>query len=232
MRILLLAITTAVWSDCPDDQWTRRPDTSWCYRVFERVDVSWNTAQSECNKYGADLVSYADETEMTWVYNQMNWNQNSGSWRYYWNGLNDLHVPGDLRWVTSYPEDELSYKFNNFNDKIADMDPSRRCTYSLFSNNLPQDYGHEGKWYKEKCEKTKGFDFACKIDEKNVKKKCPSGYDVVNMGYDGETCLKFISSSREWISAINDCHDREMGALVHISTEQMCLPLFIFGVIM
>ena len=36
-------------------------------------------------------------------------------------------------------------------------DSSRRCTFSLFSNNLPLDYGHEGKWYKEKCEKTKGM---------------------------------------------------------------------------
>ena len=36
-------------------------------------------------------------------------------------------------------------------------DSSRRCTFSLFSNNLPLDYGHEGKWYKEKCEKTKGW---------------------------------------------------------------------------
>ena len=53
----------------------------------------------------------SDKQEMTWVYNQMNWNQHSGklynfyygintnlgSWRYYWNGLNDLHVAGDLR---------------------------------------------------------------------------------------------------------------------------------------
>ena len=162
----LLYLATLAWGACPDDQWILRPGTSLCYRVFERQDVSWNTAQSECNKYGADLVSYENDQEMTWVYNQMNWNQNSGSWRFYWNGLNDLHVAGDLRWVTSYPDEEVSYKFNNFNDKIADMDPSRRCTYSLFSNNLPQDYGHEGKWYKEKCEKTKfGFaDFIIKFN--------------------------------------------------------------------
>ena len=116
--------------------------------------------------------------------------------------------------MTSYPDDEVPYKFNNFNDKIADMDPSRRCTYSLFSNNLPQDYGHEGKWYKvpdylikliihyfqEKCEQTKGFDFVCKIDEKNVQRKCPKGYDAVKLGYQGETCLKFMGTSKQWLS--------------------------------
>ena len=142
---------------CPDG-WKKRPDTSYCYQVFEPVEVSWNRAQSECNKYGADLVSYESENEMIWVYNNLlNWNTGSSSWRYYWNGLNDLHTAGQLEWVSSTTDDPIPYKYNNFGIDADMHDKSRRCTFSLFSNNLPQDWGHEGKWYKEKCEKTKGL---------------------------------------------------------------------------
>ena len=118
--------------------------------------MSWNRAQSECNKYGADLVSFENEAEMEWVYNIMNWNQGSSSWRYYWNGLNDLQQAGRLEWVST-TDYQPEYKFNNFGVDADMHDKSRRCTFSLFSNNLPLDYGHEGKWYKEKCEKTKGL---------------------------------------------------------------------------
>ena len=118
--------------------------------------MSWNRAQSECNKYGADLVSFENEAEMEWVYNIMNWNQGSSSWRYYWNGLNDLQQAGRLEWVST-SDYQPNYKFNNFGVDADMHDKSRRCTFSLFSNNLPLDYGHEGKWYKEKCEKTKGL---------------------------------------------------------------------------
>ena len=93
---------------------------------------------------------------MEWVYNILNWNQGSSSWRYYWNGLNDLKQAGKLEWVSTIADYQLEYKFNNFGVDADMHDKSRRCTFSLFSNNLPLDYGHEGKWYKEKCEKTKG----------------------------------------------------------------------------
>ena len=98
-RLLLYDLLfTVSQAACPDDQWIKRPDSPYCYRVFERADVSWNTggffsslvksrfysikflAESECNKYGADLVSYESAAEMTWVYNQMNWNQGNKSW--------------------------------------------------------------------------------------------------------------------------------------------------------
>ena len=91
--------------DCPDG-WTRRGDTKWCYKAFEKSGdqgVTWNSAQGTCVKYGADLVSYESKSEMEWVYNIMNWNQNSGSWRYYWNGLNDLQTKGKLEWVSTHP---------------------------------------------------------------------------------------------------------------------------------
>ena len=100
---------------CPDG-WTRRGDTKWCYKAFEKSGdqgVTWNQAQGTCVKYGADLVSYESKSEMEWVYNIMNWNQNSGSWRYYWNGLNDLQTRGKLEWVSTHPgqgsADDLRY---------------------------------------------------------------------------------------------------------------------------
>ena len=95
---------------------------------------------------------------MIWVYNNLlNWDTGSSSWRYYWNGLNDLQTAGQLEWVSSTTDDPIPYKYNNFGIDADLHDKSRRCTFSLFSNNLPQDWGHEGKWYKEKCEKTKGL---------------------------------------------------------------------------
>ena len=220
MRYKELLLAQIALSACPDgENWIHRPDTSFCYRVYERVDVSWNVAQQECAKNGADLVSFVDGAEMTWVYNQMGWNQSGSSWRYYWIGLNDLHQAGSLKWVTSYPDEVVPYKFNNFHDNIADMDSTRRCTFALFSNNLPQDYGHEGKWYKEKCEKTKGLDFVCKIDEKNVKRKCPGEFDVVKMGYDKEVCLQFHSSKKDWKTALNKCESGG-ATLIHIANDQ------------
>ena len=73
--LLLLFYFKSVYSDCPDDSWIRRSGTGWCYKPFEGRDVSWNQAQSSCNKYGADLVSFEDQIEMEWVYNILNWNQ-------------------------------------------------------------------------------------------------------------------------------------------------------------
>jgi hypothetical protein len=61
-----------------------------------------------------------------------------------------------LEWVSSTTY-KPNYEFTNFGVDSTQHD-SQRCTFALFSNNLPQDFGHEGKWYKEKCEKTKGYE--------------------------------------------------------------------------
>ena len=163
------------------------------------------------------MVSYESEEEMIWVYNNLNWNTASDSWRYYWMGLNDLQHQGQLEWVST-TEYKPEYKFQNFGVDADQHDSTRRCTFSLFSNNLPADYGHEGKWYKEKCEKTKGLNFICKIDEQYVIRKCPSGYSLIQMGYD-EVCLKFKGSGRPWVEAEQECR-KDNGNLVHIMNEQ------------
>ena len=120
LLLTLIYFGQLVRGDCPDG-WTRRGDTKWCYKAFEKSGdqgVTWNQAQGTCVKYGADLVSYESKSEMEWVYNIMNWNQNSGSWRYYWNGLNDLQTKGKLEWVSTHPgegsADHLKYKFRAF----------------------------------------------------------------------------------------------------------------------
>ena len=72
-------------------------------------------------------------------------------------GLNGpLEIGISSVFLKPYEGQEIDYTFNNFGVDADMHDSSRRCTFSLFSNNLPLDYGHEGKWYKEKCEKTKG----------------------------------------------------------------------------
>ena len=111
--ILHLLLLVAAKADCPDG-WIRRHETKWCYKPVENVQVSWNQAQSDCNKNGADLVSYEDENEMIWVYNQLSWNEGSSSWRFYWMGLNDLQVQGRLEWVSTAEHSSVEYNYNNF----------------------------------------------------------------------------------------------------------------------
>ena len=62
------------------------------------------------------------------------------------------------------------------------------------------------------------MNYVCKIDEKNVIKKCPSNYDLVEWGND-EICLMWKSSKKEWIWAEGYCKDYG-GNLVQILNEQ------------
>ena len=54
-------------------------------------------------------------------------------------------------------------------------------------------YAHESSLWNDKS-------YVCKIDEKNVVRKCPSKYDLLQFDYD-EVCLRWISSERPWIEA-------------------------------
>lgn len=70
-------------------------------KAFEggSLERGWNAAESYCNQFGADLASFHSEEEMLAVYARLNWNQNSGSFRFYWIGLNDLITPNKLEWI-------------------------------------------------------------------------------------------------------------------------------------
>ena len=133
-------------------------------------------------------------------------------------GLNDLTQKGRLEWVSTHEGEEIAYSYNNFGVDADMHDASRRCTFSLFSNNLPQDYGHEGKWYKEKCEKTKGLNFVCKMNENWFIKTCPSSYWKVTMGYE-DVCLKLVGQRRSFQEQENSCK-LDGANLVHISNEE------------
>ena len=89
MLIFILIFISFCASECPDG-WTLRPGSSFCYKSFDDdlslTGTSWTVAESTCNSYGGDLVSFEDVNEQNWVYNIMNWNQNDGSWRFYWLG--------------------------------------------------------------------------------------------------------------------------------------------------
>ena len=88
---ILLYIAGVTLGECPGG-WTRRGDTAWCYKAFEDKTVSWNTAQQECTKYGADLVSYESKAEMEWVYNILNWNQDRATGSNVSKSYNDVIV--------------------------------------------------------------------------------------------------------------------------------------------
>ena len=88
---------------------------------------------------------------------------------------------------------EVTYRNFGTGEDIQHQD--QRCTFALFSNNLPgENFGQEGKWYKEKCSKTKGSNFICKMNEKDFVKKCDKGWDLSNWGRD-EMCLRSSSNS-------------------------------------
>jgi len=70
------------------------------------------------------------------------------------------------------------------------FDTSRRCTYALFSNNLPGDFGQEGKWYKDKCNRENSF--VCKMHHSRYTRDCDDGWKLVDTT-NGQSCIK------EWI---------------------------------
>ena len=111
-RLCFLLFGRLILGECPPG-WTRRGDTAYCYNSFEDKDVTWNTAQSTCISYGADLVWFENKSEMEWVYNNiLNWDTHAKAWRYYWIGLNDLKQVSRLEWANSH-DDERSTKFQN-----------------------------------------------------------------------------------------------------------------------
>ena len=144
---------------------------------------SWNEAQSSCNVFGADLVDFQSESEMNAVYTHLDWNHNSGSWRFYWVGLNDLRQPNQLEWVNTAsrnkPYNERSFKYWSIDGDM--YVESRRCTFALFSNNLPDAAnGDEGRWAKHSCSERNSY--ICKIAETDVVKECDSGWTVLDFG--------------------------------------------------
>ena len=47
---------------------------------------------------------------------------------------------------------------------------------------------------RQKCENTKGSNFICKLQEKNYKRKCDSGWDLRQWGNDEESGFKMTNN--------------------------------------
>ena len=56
-----------------------------------------------------------------------------------------------------------------------------RCVYSLFSANLPGDYGMDGKWVKGQCSDQNAF--ICQVAADNFRRECDNGFELY-----GEKC--------------------------------------------
>ena len=74
------------------------------------------------------------------VYSILEWNQKPDSYRFYWIGLNNLADPNVLEWVNTDEHYSAKYEYNFFGTDSENFDKSRRCTYALFSNNLPGNF--------------------------------------------------------------------------------------------
>ena len=144
------------------------------------------------------------------IYNHLDWNQNSGSWRFYWIGLSDLRDANHLEWVSTTTRDK-PYNFKYWSVDGEKYDESRRCTFALFSNNLPAGFGQEGKWAKHVC--THQNSFICKINENDVVKECDSGWTVLDFGNGEKSCVKYYNTLRPWSEARLFCEDQGAGLL-------------------
>ena len=60
---LLLALTAAVYAQCPSSSWTRRPNTNTCYYVDKTAQLTFSQAQTYCRTYSdaAQLAVIGDD---------------------------------------------------------------------------------------------------------------------------------------------------------------------------
>ena len=166
----LAGLFTHVCAECPNG-WKENPTNKKCYGAFESgEETSWTLAESNCQKFGGDLTPLVDASEKNFVYEQI---INRRSYDYYWIGLNDLVKPGSYEWVTTDGSDPppVSWTFwSDGLDPVGGSEPSnnrdKRCTYALFSDHLPGDYGTQGKWVKGKCEQK--FKYVCRMDQERI----------------------------------------------------------------
>ena len=57
--------------------------------------------------------------------------------RFYWIGLNDLIKFKQLEWVNTDQNEKKPYKYNFWAVDSNQFDENSRCTFALFSKNLP-----------------------------------------------------------------------------------------------
>ena len=160
MRRLIVINTLFIQAfaeNCPPD-WISIGDHS--YKTFEGgidgvPEKSWNAAQSYCNTFGADLVDFQSENEMRLIYDTLKWKDRG--FRNYWIGLNNLKQFNKLEWVNTNQNqaDAKPYDYKNWAPGMeTNSEQSKRCTFALFTENLPDAFDGEGLWVKNECTKT------------------------------------------------------------------------------
>ena len=199
-RVLILILVRFGWSLCPDG-WHGDVQTDWCYKPFESgFEKSWNAAESHCQSFGGDLtainskrkgykyiikvrgsaskfLTYKREQEMIVSILNRRW------YDYYWIGLNDLARTGQYEWVsTDGSDDDLVYDFEFWAPGMPSDADGSRCTFMLFSDNLPggETYGREGKWVKGIC--NKAGKYICRVKQDKFVTNCPAEFTYSKVG--------------------------------------------------
>jgi len=123
---------------------------------------------------------------------------NRRSYDYYWIGLNNIENKNIYEWISTQGFGEISVDWTFWSDgldPIGHLEPSPnpdfRCTYALFSDHLPGDYGTQGKWVKGKCEQK--FKYVCKLDQNNFVRECDDGFTKIEG--DEEYCYRYFKGA-------------------------------------
>ena len=116
--------------------------------------LNWVNARRVCLGYGGDLVSIANQSEMSFVYNKSSkvWNQ------HYWIGLNDRHNENQFVWSdgTPYNTSEYSNWYPGEPNHLQGEDCVELFRTHWNDDNCNKEYGYI-------CEKSKGNLKLCTI---------------------------------------------------------------------
>ena len=207
--VLLSLLLGLIRAECPDN-WKEYKNK--CYGAFETgQESSWTAAESVCQTYGGDLAPLLDTHEKDFVYQQV---INRRSYDYYWIGLNDLTMPGRYEWVTTdgiTNQPAVSWTFwSDGLDPVGGAEPStnpdKRCTYALFSDHLPGEYGRDGKWVKGKCNQK--FKYVCRMDPANFVRQCDEGWMLIADKYCIQSSINSAGSENQritWQESLSWC---------------------------
>ncbi|CAG5102351.1 Oidioi.mRNA.OKI2018_I69.chr1.g260.t1.cds [Oikopleura dioica] len=216
---------------CPSD-WIVIGDNS--YKTFEGgidgvPEKSWNAAQSHCNTFGADLVDFHSENEMRLIYDTLKWKDRG--FRNYWIGLNNLKQFNTLEWVNTNQNGDVTkpYNYKNWAPGMENnSDQSKRCTFALFTENLPDfpmPWDGEGLWVKNECTKTASF--ICKAKSTQCVADCRGdNWFKMDVGTGEPSCIIFPkpTTQRQFELGQSYCQgglgNNYFGDLVTIKNEQ------------
>ena len=212
-----------IFAECPE-KWLEYGSNQKCYKAFESgAEAAWTSAESTCQTFGGDLVSFENEGEKNFVYEKV---INRRSYDYYWTGLNDLHKAGSYEWIQTDGTNFIPVSWTFWSDgldPVGHNEPStntdKRCTFALFSDHLPADYGHEGKWVKGKCEEA--FKYVCKVDQSKYVKECDDGF--VKLPGQEDYCYQHFPDAvnrQPWDRTRDSCLQEYGAQLLEIFNDQ------------